>query len=60
MTTYKIMCNIFFPSQDGWDYHTEEADGIEYRSYEEASKKKEAYVRSCSPTYDFYIIKEDK
>lgn len=57
---YRIMCRVWFPCQDGYDYMSHEADGELYDNYEVAEDIREKYVRECSNSYEFYISKEDE
>ena len=51
---YRVMVNIYFKCQDGYDYMCQEYSGIEYnkkeeanKELEEASKSYEAYIEEC-------------
>lgn len=57
MTKYKIFCDVYFLSQDGYDYMTHEADCEVYNTYNEAKIQCDTYLRDCPYNYDFYIKK---
>ena len=52
---FRVMVNIYFKCQDGYDYMSHEYSGIEHKTKEEAhkeleearSKSYEAYIEEC-------------
>lgn len=51
---FRVMVNIYFRCQDGYDYMSHEYSGVKYntkeeanKELEEASKSYEAYIEEC-------------
>ena len=53
---WRIMCNVYFKTQDGYDYMTHEADGELYETRYEAQKQREIYEReSTQKDVEFFL-----
>lgn len=56
---YRVMVNIYFKCQDGWNYMSHECSGIKYKNIEEAKKELEKVKEAgASKTYEGFYIEE--
>lgn len=48
---YRVMVNMYFKCQDGYDYMSQEYSGVKYEIKEDAYKELEEASKTCEDVY---------